>query len=80
MARAELPTLPHPAYNKKGKSNICWASLLGKYSWHGCKFVHVKDKHITDSFTAESCELLKDGVERCTECEPFTKRSSGTPK
>ena len=38
VAGTDLPTLPQPAYNKKGKSNICWASLLGKCSWQRSSF------------------------------------------
>jgi hypothetical protein len=63
--QTDLPTLPqyvHP----NGKPFLCWSSVLGRCTFHDCRFLqhggHPLAKAITDEFTNKVVDTLNKGV------------------
>ena len=63
--QTDLPTLPqyvHP----NGRPFLCWSSVLGRCTFHECRFLqqggHPLAKDITDEFADKTADTLNKGV------------------
>jgi hypothetical protein len=58
----DLPTIPEFVAN--GRPFVCWAHILGRCTFNGCKFKqgHVPRSAIPDAFAEEVVTMLTPGV------------------
>jgi len=71
--QTDLPTLPqyvHP----NGRPFLCWTSVLGRCTYHECRFHHLgghpNPKDITDEFADKVVDTLNKGVISMGRTEP----------
>ncbi len=62
----DLPTIPE--YVANGRPFICWAHILGRWTFADCQFKkgHVPCSTITDAFAEGVVMQLTHGVQICT--------------